>query len=189
MAGVLTVSANGVDTSPVTRGVYVLENLLGSPPPPPPDEVPAIDPDVSGAKTIRERLAKHSKDQTCFVCHRNIDPHGHALESFDPIGRWREKYPHPRGKGSGPKVDPTGKLPSGETFKDFESFKHVLLENRLDQFTHCLIEKLLTYSTGRQMERADQYEIEDILKRVKTENYGLQSIMLEVMTSRIFRSR
>ncbi|QDV19536.1 hypothetical protein Pan153_42020 [Gimesia panareensis] len=189
MAGVLAVSANGVDTSPVTRGVYVLENLLGTPPPPPPDEVPAIEADVSGATTIRERLVKHSKDQTCYVCHRNIDPHGHALESFDPIGRWRDKYPHPRGKGSGPKVDPTGKLPSGETFTDFNSFKQVLLESRLDKFTHCLIEKLLTYSTGRQMERSDQYEIEDILKRVKAENYGLQTIVLEVMTSRIFRSR
>ncbi|QDT44031.1 hypothetical protein Pan241w_41360 [Gimesia alba] len=189
MAGVLTVSANGVDTSPVTRGVWVLENLLGTPPPPPPDEVPAIEADVSGATTIRERLAKHSTDQTCYVCHRNIDPHGHALESFDPIGRWRNKYPKPKGKGVGPKVDPTGKLPSGETFTDFASFKHVLLENRLDQFTHCLIEKLLTYSTGRQMERSDQYEIEDILKRAKAENYGLQTIVLEVMTSRIFRSR
>lgn len=189
MAGVLTVSANGVDTSPVTRGVYVLENLLGTPPPPPPDEVPAIEADVSGAKTIREKLAKHSRDQTCYVCHRNIDPHGFALETFDPIGRWREKYPKPRGKGSGPKVDPTGKLPSGETFTDFDSFKQVLLESRLDKFTHCLIEKLLTYSTGRQMERSDQYEIEDILKRVKTEDYGLQTIVIEVMTSRIFRSR
>ncbi|MCH9654209.1 MAG: DUF1592 domain-containing protein [Planctomycetes bacterium] len=188
MAGVLTVSANGVDTSPVTRGVYVLENLLGTPPPPPPDEVPAIESDVSGAKTIRERLAKHSTDQTCYVCHRNIDPHGHAMESFDPIGRWRVNYPNRRGK-KGPKVDPTGKFPSGETFTDVASFKHVLLEKRLDMFTHCLIEKLLTYSTGRHMERADQYEIEDILKRVKTEDYGLQTIVIEVMTSQIFRSR
>ncbi|MCA9020703.1 MAG: DUF1592 domain-containing protein [Planctomycetaceae bacterium] len=189
MAGVLTVSANGVDTSPVTRGVYVLENLLGTPPPPPPDEVPAIEADVSGATTIREKLLKHSKDQTCYVCHRNIDPHGHALESFDPIGRWREKYPHPKGKGSGPKVDPTGKLPSGETFKDFDSFKHVLLESRLEKFTHCLIEKLLTYSTGRQMERSDQFEIEDIQQRVKADDYGLQTIVIEVLTSRIFRAR
>ena len=189
MAGVLTVSANGVDTSPVTRGVYVLENLLGTPPPPPPDEVPAIEADVSGAKTIREKLAKHSTDQTCYVCHRNIDPHGFALETFDPIGRWRDKYPKPRGKGSGPKVDATGKLPSGETYTDFESFKRVLLEKRLDRFTHCLIEKLLTYSTGRQMERSDQYEIEDILNRVKAKNNGLETIVLEVLTSRIFRSR
>ncbi len=189
MAGVLTVSANGVDTSPVTRGVWVLENLLGTPPPPPPDEVPAIEADVSGAKTIRERLAKHSTDQTCYVCHRNIDPHGHALESFDPIGRWRDKYPKLKGKGVGPNIDPTGKLPSGESFTDFASFKHVLLENRLDQFTLCLIEKLLTYSTGRQMERSDQFEIEDILERVKAKQYGLQTIVLEVMTSQILRSR
>lgn len=189
MAGVLTVSANGVDTSPVTRGVWVLENIFGTPPPPPPDEVPAIEADVSGATTIRDRLAKHSTDQTCYVCHRNIDPHGHALESFGPIGRWRDKYPKPKRKGVGPKVDPTGKLPSGETFTDFASFKHVLLENRLDQFTLCLIEKLLTYSTGRQMERSDQYEIEDILERVKAEHYGLQTIVIEVLTSQILRSR
>lgn len=185
MAGVLTVSANGVDTSPVTRGVWVLENLLGTPPPPPPDEVPAIDADVSGAKTIRERLAIHSTDQTCFVCHRNIDPHGYALESFDPIGRWRDKY-----SGSkSPQVDPTGKFPSGEEYQDFESFKKVLVETRLDHFTRNLIEKLLSYSTGRHMERSDQFEIEDILERVKSDGYGLQTILVEVLTSKIFLSR
>lgn len=185
MAGVLTVSANGVDTSPVTRGVWVLENILGTPPPPPPDEVPAIDADVSGAKSIRERLAIHSTDQTCFVCHRNIDPHGHALESFDPIGRWRDKYPGSKS----PKVDPTGKFPSGEEYKDFDSFKKVLVETRLDLFTRNLIEKLLTYSTGRHMERSDQFEIEDILERVKSEGYGLQTILVEVLASKTFHSR
>ena len=185
MAGVLTVSANGVDTSPVTRGVWVLENILGTSPPPPPDEVPAFDADVSGAKTIREKLAIHSSDHTCYVCHRNIDPHGHALESFDPIGRWRDKYVGSKS----PKVDPTGKFPSGEKFEDFDSFKKVLLETRLDLFTHSLIEKLLTYSTGRHMERSDQFEIEDILERVKADHYGLQSIVIEVLTSNIFRSR
>lgn len=185
MAGVLTVSANGVDTSPVTRGVWVLENILGTIPPPPPDEVPAFDADVSGAKTIREKLAIHSSDHTCYVCHRNIDPHGHALESFDPIGRWRDKY----AGSKSPKVDPTGKFPSGEKFEDFDSFKKVLLETRLDLFTRSLIEKLLTYSTGRHMERSDQFEIEDILERVKADHYGLQTIVIEVLTSNTFRSR
>ncbi|WP_339743002.1 DUF1592 domain-containing protein [uncultured Rubinisphaera sp.] len=185
MAGVLTVSANGVDTSPVTRGVWVLENILGTSPPPPPDEVPAFDADVSGAKTIREKLAIHSSDHTCYVCHRNIDPHGHALESFDPIGRWRDKY----AGSKSPKVDPTGKFPSGEKFEDFDSFKKVLLETRLDLFTRSLIEKLLTYSTGRHMERSDQFEIEDILERVKADHYGLQTIVIEVLTSKTFRSR
>ncbi len=189
MAGVLTVSANGVETSPVTRGVWVLGNLMGMPPPPPPDEVPAIEPDVSGATSIRERLSIHSTDQTCYVCHRNIDPHGHALESFDPIGRWRSKYPAPKGKKPAPKVDPTGKFPSGETYQDFESFKQVLVKSRLDLFTRTLIEKLLTYSTGRHMERTDQFEIEDILERVKADDYGLQTIVTEVLTSKTFRSR
>lgn len=189
MAGVLTVSANGVDTSPVTRGVWVLENILGTTPPPPPDEVPAIDADVSGAKTIREKLAIHSTDKACFVCHRNIDPLGHALESFDPIGRWRDKYPKPKGRGTAPSVDPTGKLPSGETYEDFASFKKVLLDTRLDLFAHSLIEKLLTYTTGRHMERTDRFEIDDILARVKSDNYGLKTTVIEVLTSKTFRSR
>ena len=188
MAGVLTVSANGVDTSPVTRGVWVLENLLGTTPPPPPDEVPSIESDVSGTSTIRERLAKHSTDKTCYVCHRNIDPLGHALESFDPIGRWRKTYPKPR-KGPAAKVDPSGKLSSGETFVDFASFKKVLLESRHDKFTRSLVEKLLSYTTGRHMERTDHFEIDDILERAKTENDGLRTIVTEVLTSKIFRSR
>lgn len=187
MAGVLTVSANGVDTSPVTRGVWILENVLGTTPPPPPDEVPAIDADVSGAKTIREKLAKHREDKTCMVCHRNIDPLGFALETFDPIGRWRAKYS--KGKGSGAKVDPSGQLPSGETYDDFPGFKEVLLKSRRDLFARNLIEKLLTYATGRHMERGDQYEIDDILARVKAEDYGLQTMVIEALTSEIFRSR
>ncbi|WP_442510031.1 DUF1592 domain-containing protein [Novipirellula sp. SH528] len=189
MAGVLTVSANGVDTSPVTRGVWVLENILGITPPPPPDEVPAIDADVSGATTIREKLTKHSQDKACYVCHRSIDPLGYALETFDPIGRWREKYPNPKGKGSTAKVDPSGKLPSGETYKDFPGFKKVMLESRRDLFARNLIEKLLTYAAGRHMERTDQFEIDDILDRVKAADYGLQTMVTETLTSEIFRSR
>ena len=185
----LTVSANGVDTSPVTRGVWVLENILGTTPPPPPDEVPAIDADVTGAKTIREKLTKHSQDKTCYVCHRNIDPLGYALETFDPIGRWREKYPKGKGKGNAAKVDPSGKFPSGEEFTNFADFKKVLLESRRDLFTRSLIEKLLAYATGRHIERTDQYEIDDILSRVKADNYGLQTMVIEVLTSEIFRSR
>ena len=94
MAGVLTVSANGVETSPVTRGAWVSENILGVKPPPPPDVVPAIEPDVTGTTTIRQRLAKHSTDRACAECHRKIDPLGFSLESFDPVGRWRTREPN-----------------------------------------------------------------------------------------------
>jgi hypothetical protein len=105
MAGVLTVSANGVETSPVTRGVWVMENILGISPPPPPPVVPEIESDVRGASTIRERLAKHAADKTCQECHRKIDPLGFALESFDPVGRWRSNYPLPNSGKPGPKID------------------------------------------------------------------------------------
>ncbi|MEO9596104.1 DUF1592 domain-containing protein, partial [Rhodopirellula bahusiensis] len=189
MAGVLTVSANGVDTSPVTRGVWVLENILGTPPPPPPDEVPSIDANVSGSTTIRERLSKHSQDKTCAVCHRSIDPLGYALETFDPIGRWRDKYPKAKGQGKAAKVDATGKFPSGEEFTNFADFKQKLLESRQDQFTRSLIEWLLAYSTGRHMERTDQFEIDDILVRVQADGGGLRTMVTEVLTSNLFRSR
>lgn len=121
MASVLTVSANGVETSPVTRGVWVSENILGVPPPPPPDVVPAIDPDVSGATTIRERLAKHSADNACAECHHKIDPLGFSLESFDPIGRWRNNYPAPKNvKAPAPAPTPAtdkAKVPATEVNK------------------------------------------------------------------------
>lgn len=189
MAGVLTVSANGVETSPVTRGVWVLENVLGMTQPPPPDEVPDIEANVSGAKTIREKLARHSEDKTCFVCHRNIDPVGYALETFDPIGRFRTKYPKPKGQSTAPAIDSSGKLPSGESFKDFTEFKQVLLESRRDVFTRSLIEKMLSYSAGRHMEWSDRFEIDKILERVKSADDGLKTMVEEMLLSEIFRSR
>ncbi|MEO1523794.1 MAG: DUF1592 domain-containing protein [Planctomycetota bacterium] len=186
MAAVLTASANGVETSPVTRGVWVSENILGITPPAPPDDVPSIDANVSGAKTIRERLELHSTDSTCAGCHRKIDPLGYGLENFDPIGRWRSKYPKPQG---GKKIDASGVFPSGETYSDFASFKHSLATSRGEQFARNLIEKLLTYATGRHMERADQFEIDDLLQEAKQNDYPLQDILVGVLTSEVFVSR
>lgn len=189
MAGVLTVSANGVETSPVTRGVWVSENLLGVVPATPPDEVPLIESDVSGATTIRERLAKHAADKTCAECHRKIDPLGFGLETFDPIGRWRTKYPQTKKDGPAPKIDASGEFPSGETYADFREFKKILTEQRKDLFARHLVSKLLAYSTGRHMEVVDDYEIGDILARVQEKDYGLNTLVVEALTSKIFRSR
>ncbi|WP_343075892.1 DUF1592 domain-containing protein [Prosthecobacter dejongeii] len=190
MAGVLTVSANGVETSPVTRGVWVSENILGIQPPPPPDEVPAIEADISGATTIRERLAKHSTDKTCAECHRKIDPLGFSLESFDPIGRWRSSYPKPKNaKTPAPKVDSSGEFPSGETYTDFAGFKKIIRETREDLFTRHLIRQVLSYTTGRHMEPADDFEINEIHATVKDNRLGLQTLIVECLTSEIFRSR
>lgn len=189
MAGVLTVSANGVETSPVTRGVWVLENLLGIEPPPPPDEVPAIENDVSGATTIRERLAKHSEDKTCYECHRKIDPLGFGLENFDPTGRWRVNYPKPNPKAREAKIDPSGELASGETYASFGEFRKVIQEARSDLFVEGLIKSLLTYATGREMEWSDEEEIEKIFQKVEADGNGLHTMIVEVMTSEIVRSR
>ena len=189
MAGVLTVSANGVETSPVTRGVWVSENILGIKPPPPPDVVPAIEPDVSGATTIRERLAKHRTDQTCNECHRKIDPLGFSLESFDPIGRWRATYAKPKGNAPAPKVDSSGEFGSGETYADFHGFKRILVDSRTDVFARHLIKQFLSFGTGRHMEAVDDFVIEDILETVKRDGYGLRTLIVECLASEIFRSR
>jgi hypothetical protein len=188
MAAVLTVSANGVETSPVTRGAWVSENILGIKPPPPPDVVPAIEPDVSGTTTIRERLAKHSTDRACAECHRKIDPLGFSLESFDPVGRWRVTYAKPK-KGSAPKIDTTGEFASGEKYQDFAGFRDILHERREEMFTRHLIRSLLAYSTGRLMEPADEFAVDRIHDKVKQQGLGLRSLVVECLTSDVFRSR
>ena len=188
MAAVLTVSANGVETSPVTRGAWISENILGVKPPPPPDTVPAIEPDVSGTTTIRERLAKHSIDRTCAECHRKIDPLGFSLEAFDAVGRWRTTYPKPK-KGAAPKIDTTGEFASGKTYQDFAGFRDILHDNREDQFTRHLIRSLLAYSTGRLMEPADEFAVDRIHEKVKQQGLGMRSLVVECLTSDVFRSR
>lgn len=188
MAAVLTVSANGVETSPVTRGAWVSENILGVKPPPPPDVVPAIEPDVTGATTIRQRLAKHSTDRACAECHRKIDPLGFSLESFDPVGRWRATYPKPK-KGEAPKIDTTGEFASGESYRDFAGFRDLLHEKREEQFTRHLIRSLLAYSTGRLMEPADEFTVDRIYAKVKQEGLGLRTLVVECLNSDVFRSR
>lgn len=188
MAAVLTVSANGVETSPVTRGAWVSENILGIKPPPPPDVVPAIEPDVSGTTTIRERLAKHSTDRACAECHRKIDPLGFSLESFDPVGRWRVTYAKPK-KGSAPNIDTTGEFASGEKYQDFAGFRDILHARRDEMFTRHLIRSLLAYSTGRLMEPADEFAVDRIHDKVKQQGLGLRSLVVECLTSDVFRSR
>ena len=188
MAAVLTVSANGVETSPVIRGAWVSENILGVKPPPPPDVVPAIEPDVSGTTTIRQRLAKHSTDRACAECHRKIDPLGFSLESFDPVGRWRETYPKPK-KGPAPKIDTTGEFASGEAYQDFAGFRDILHDKREEQFTRHLIRQFLAYSTGRLMEPADEFAVDRIYAKAKQQGLGLRTIVVECLTSDVFRSR
>jgi hypothetical protein len=168
----------------------VSENILGVPPPKPPDVVPAIEPDVSGATTIRERLAKHRADATCAECHRKIDPLGFSLESFDPIGRWRTNYPKPKnGKTPAPAVDATGEFSSGERYQDFAGFKRIVRETREDLFTRHLIRQFLSYAAGRHMEPADELLIEELHSKIKAQGMGVRTLVLECLQSEIFRYR
>ena len=160
MAGVLKVTANGTTTSPVTRGAWVLDRILGTPPPPPPDDVPSLDPDTRGARTIREQLAKHRSVESCGACHRKIDPPGFALESFDCIGGWRDHY-RSTGNGepvlvdgrrmpylNGKKVDPADVTADGDRFENIDDFKQLLLRDK-PAIARALATKLVTYATGR----------------------------------------
>lgn len=177
---VLTVTANGVETSPVTRGVWLLENILGTPPAPPPDNVPAIDPDVRGAKSIRDILTRHRESPACFDCHRKIDPLGFALENFDPIGGWRTRYE------KGQPIDPAGELPDGRTFKNVAGLKKVLVE-RKDQFARALTEKLLAYACGRRIEPADRPAVDRIVADLGRGD-GFRRLIEQVVLSETFRS-
>lgn len=178
---VLTASANGVDTSPVVRGVWVLENLLGTPPSPPPPGVPAADPDIRGAKTIREILDKHRTDTACNVCHRKIDPHGFALENFDPIGRWRSGYE------SGLKIESDGQL-EGQKFANVTEWKRIL-RSKEPEVARGLVTKLLEYATGRKMGAADRRELDRLVSESVQTNYGMRDLMKLAVTSPIFLTK
>jgi hypothetical protein len=179
---VLTVTANGIETSPVVRGVWLLENILGTPAPPPPDDVPVIDPDVRGAKSIRELLSKHRESASCYGCHQKIDPLGFALENFDPIGRWRVTY----GKSS--PIDASGELPGGKSFTDLAGLKKILVE-RKDLFARMLTERLLTYACGRRVEGFDQPVVRRIAAALPGQDYGLRTLLEQVVLSEPFRSK
>ncbi|MDC0293753.1 DUF1592 domain-containing protein [Mariniblastus sp.] len=187
-ASVLTVTANGVETSPVTRGVWILENLLGSPPSPPPPDVEPIEPDTRGTTTIREQLLKHRSVTACADCHAKIDPLGFALEFYDPIGTFRSKYPAKGLKGKGKLIDGTGNFPDGDSFNNEHDLKMSLM-SRKKQFAKTLAEKLLIFGTGRTVSFQDHQEIEQLAQSVDTTTNGFRDLVKSIATSQIFRSR
>jgi hypothetical protein len=179
-ASVLTATANGIDTSPVIRGVWVLENLLGTPPTPPPPDVEPLAPDLRDAFTIREQLDKHRENPSCYDCHIKIDPMGFALENFGPIGEWRESYG--RFKTF---IDASAQMADGTHYKDIVQFKKELLK-RKDLVTRHLTKKLLEYSTGRIMELKDRKELESTFVIVKAKGSGLRDLVHAVVQSKVF---
>ncbi len=201
-ASILKITANGTTTSPVLRGVWVLENLLGQKPPPPPANVKAIEPDIRGATTIREQLAKHRSVESCAVCHQKIDPPGFALENFDVIGGWRDYY-RSAGEGKpltlrvrgepvqyrqGPAVDASGTLANAKAFRDIDALKRLLREEK-DLVARCVAAKLLTYATGEGITFSDRAVVEGLVDSIREKDYGLRTLVHAVVNSERFRTK
>jgi hypothetical protein len=202
-ASVLKVTADGTRTSPVLRGKWILERIIGKPPNPPPPDVPTIEPDIRGATTIRQQLDKHRNTPACATCHIHIDPPGFALETYDPIGNWRDFYRvTTRGKSKpidihaynsrpvyrGPDVEKGDQTPEGRKFKDIDEYKKILLEDK-DQLARNLTQKLLVYSTGGEIQFADREEVERIVADLRTKNYGFRTLVHEITQSRVFLNK
>lgn len=202
-ASVLKITANGTTTSPVLRGVWIMERILGDPPPPPPPGVPAVEPDTRGATTIRQQLDKHRSIASCASCHSKIDPPGFALESFDVVGAWRDRYRSTEegepvqgfGKNGmaftfrkGQPVDASGKLASGEAFADVIGLKHLLLED-VRQIARGMVKQFVVYGTGAPVTFADRPEVDRILDAAERDHYGMRSLILNVIDSKLFTNK
>jgi len=186
-AAVLKVTANGTTTSPVLRGAWIMERILGQKPPPPPPSVPAVEPDTRGAVTIRQQLDKHRTLATCNACHAKIDPMGLAFENYDAIGRWRSEEVTD-GKGANPTVDSSGKLPDGRGYQNADDFKKLLLRD-LDAFALTFIEKLATYGLRRTTSFGDREDLKAIAAEAKSKDYRLKDIVASFVCSDLFQKR
>ncbi|MAT12515.1 MAG: hypothetical protein CMM02_16090 [Rhodopirellula sp.] len=179
---ILTSTSNGVETLPVTRGIWVLENLLGVHPNPPPPDIEPLEPDTRGVTTIREMMEKHRKIATCYECHRKIDPFGLALENYDHLGSWRSIY------SKGLSIDSSVQLSEGTILKGPTGIKEYILA-RPDQFTRCLTEKLLVYALGRRLSFTDRADIDRVVKQLPKHNYSLRQLIHFIVASRAFNSK
>jgi mono/diheme cytochrome c family protein len=199
-ASVLKLTNNGTTTSPVVRGAWITEKLLGAPPPPPPKTVPAISPDIRGAVTIHELLAKHTESASCASCHARFDPVGFALENFDIMGAWRDRYRglekgekitgidragHPFEYRIGLDIDASGKLRSGESFQDVRELKKIFAA-KPRQLARNLLQHFTLYATGTPVRFADRPEIEEMLSRCEANGYRVGDLIRELVVSRIF---
>ena len=202
-AAILKITANGTTTSPVPRGAFVMARLLGQPPEPPPANVPAVEPDVRGATTIREQLSKHRSDAICASCHAKIDPPGFALEAFDVIGGQRARYrsigsgdPAPRGSIDskigisfklGPAVDASGSMADGRPFSGIAEFESLLAADR-PRLLRNLAEQFLRYATGREVSFCDREEVALLLARAQKQGGGIRTLIHELVADSLFQS-
>jgi len=204
MASVLKLTANGTTTSPVLRGHWITERILGLETRPPPPSVKPVDPDIRGAVTIRQQLAKHRDNPSCASCHSKMDPPGFALESFDVMGAHRERYravaenvkPQP-GYGMdgqafafhyGLPVDCAGELPDGRAFRDVKEIKRLLMSDEVP-VARNLARQLVVFATGAPVRFSDRAELEQILQRARARQYGVRTLVEEIVRSELFQNK
>lgn len=200
-ASILKHTSNGTTTSPVLRGVWVMEKIMGNPPPPPPKSIPAVEPDIRGATTIREQLAKHTQEKSCAVCHAHFDPIGFALENFDVMGAWRDRYRtqsagekitgydpagHPFTYHVGKEVESDGKLLTNESFADIHELKAILAK-RPRQLARNLLHQFTLYATGTPVRFSERAEIEQILDHCQPAGYRVGDLLRAFCASQIMR--
>jgi hypothetical protein len=179
---ILTVTSYATRTSPVIRGHWVLQNLLGTPPPPPPPDVPALEENtVSSLLSLRERLQQHRSNAACASCHQQMDPIGFALDNFDAVGRWRKT-------DAGQAIDTAGGLPDGSEFRGVAGLEQALLD-RPELFVRTLTEKLLTFALGRGVEYYDAPAVRKIVRDAKADNYRFSRLILGIASSTPFQMR
>ena len=178
---VLAVTSNPTRTSPVKRGKWIMENLLGDAPPPAlPDVMPLEQQKLSGS--LREQMEQHRRDPNCASCHEVMDQLGFALENYDAVGRWRTK-------DSGGEVDASGKLPSGEEFRGADELRKLLLSTKKKEFVRCLTEKMLIYALGRGLRYEDQCAVNEITTRLEKNDYRFSELVYGIVESKPFRQR
>lgn len=180
-ASVLTVTSNPTRTSPVKRGKWILENILGTPPPPPPPNVPELEDQKQLTGTLRQRMEQHRANPNCAVCHERMDALGFSFENFDGIGGWRTQ-------DEGRAIDPSGELPGGRKFAGPADLKKVLLADK-DLFVRNLAERLLTYGLGRGTEHYDKLTLDEVVTQVKAKEYKFSALVLEIIKSDPFQKR
>jgi hypothetical protein len=200
-ASLLKITSNGTTTSPVPRGAFVMARLLGRPPQAPPADVPAVEPDVRGATTIRELLDKHRSDSNCAGCHASIDPAGFALEAFDVLGNYRERYRSldegdaaPRGRIDpkigisfklGPQVDASGKWLDGSVFDDVRGLRR-RLESEQALLLRNVATQLAVYGVGRPLSFSDREKMRELVRSVEEKGGGLRTLVRELCASDLF---
>ena len=183
-ASVLTITSNPTRTSPVKRGKWILENILGEPPPDPPPGVPKLREDKQAVRfgSLRQRMEQHRADRNCAVCHEKMDTLGFAMENFDPVGAWRTHD----GEFA---IDASGVLPGGKSFHGASQLRAILRTDERDRFLRCFTRKLLTYALGRGLEPFDQVPVDQIAAVLPQKQYKFSALVLEIVESDPFQKR